>query len=91
MRINDLLATASKPGPPEWFTGEAWMEELGTLPTPTRTRVPRVTSAPGERHRHGAGAGRLMTHPAVHATDPEAGAETVWQEAVGDHDYRRPE
>ena len=29
MRINEMSATASEPGPPEWFTGEAWIEALG--------------------------------------------------------------
>ena len=132
MRINEMSATASEPGPPEWFTGEAWIEGLGTLSTPTPTRVLRVTFAPGtrtawhthplgqvlhildgiarigreeepvreahagasvefapgERHWHGAAPDRLMTHLAVQATDPEAGAETLWQEHVSDHDYR---
>jgi len=135
MSISELSSSASKHGPREWFTGDAWMEELGTLQTPTPTRVLRVTFAPGartawhthplgqvlhildgiarigregnpireahagdsvefapgERHWHGAAPGRLMTHIAVQASNPEAGGETLWQEHVDDEDYERAE
>jgi len=131
MNISELTACTSLPGPREWFTGEAWMEELGTLRTPAPARVLRVTFAPGarpawhahplgqvlhildgvarigrvgepvrelragdsveflpgERHWHGAGPGRLMSHLAVQATAPDAGAETVWHEHVSDTAY----
>jgi quercetin dioxygenase-like cupin family protein len=49
VKISEISASASKPGPEDWFTGETWMEELGTLPTPTPTRILRVTFAPGAR------------------------------------------
>ena len=55
MKINQVGAAASKPGPKDWFTGDTWMEELGTLPTPAPTRILGVTFAPGARtawHRH---------------------------------------
>jgi quercetin dioxygenase-like cupin family protein len=42
---------------------------------------------PGERHWHGAGPGRLMTHLAIQATDPELDTETVWEEHVDDGAY----
>jgi len=135
MSISEMSARSSKQGSREWFTGDAWMEELGRLHTPTPTRVLRVTFAPGartawhthpfgqvlhildgiarigregdpvreahagdsvefapgERHWHGAAPGRLMTHLAVQASDPEAGGETLWQEHVDDEDYERAE
>jgi quercetin dioxygenase-like cupin family protein len=131
MKIREVATSASNPGPAEWFTGETWLEDLGTLPTTTPTRIIRVTFAPGartawhthplgqvlhildgvarigregepvreahagdsiefapgERHWHGAGPGRLMSHLAVQATDPELGAETAWEEHVSDEDY----
>jgi quercetin dioxygenase-like cupin family protein len=131
MKLTQLSATISRPGPADWFTGQAWMEDLGTLPTPTPIRALRVTFvpgartawhthplgqllyildgvarigcegeavceaqagdsvafAPGERHWHGAAPGRLMTHLALQATDPEAGAETLWEEHVSDDAY----
>lgn len=43
------------PAPVEWFTGEAWVEELGTLPAPIPARILRVTFAPAARtawHAH---------------------------------------
>jgi quercetin dioxygenase-like cupin family protein len=55
MKINELNARTSKPGPEEWFTGETWMEALGVLRTPTPTHILRVTFAPGARtawHTH---------------------------------------
>lgn len=131
MQLRKLKASTSNPGPADWFTGQSWMEDLGTLPTPAPTRILRVTFAPGartawhthplgqvlsildgvawigregepvckahagdsvqfapgERHWHGAGPERLMTHLAVQATDPEAGQETLWEEHVGDEEY----
>lgn len=131
MKISELSSSKSNPAPEEWFTGKTWMEDLGTLPTPTPTRILKVTFAPGartawhrhplgqvlhildgvarigregepvreahagdsvaftagERHWHGAGPGRLMTHLAVQASDPEAGTETAWEERVSDESY----
>ena len=131
MEISEVAASTSNPGPSDWFTGQTWIEELGTLATPTPTRVLRVTFAPGartawhthplgqvlhvldgvarigregqpvreahagdsvifapdERHWHGAAPGRLMSHIAVQATDPEAGSETRWEEHVSDASY----
>ena len=133
MKISE--PSTSNPGPPDWFIGQVWMEVLGTLSTPTPTRILRVIFAPGartawhahplgralhildgvarigrdgervrevraggsvefaasERHWHGAAPGRLMTHLAVQATDPEIGAETLWQEHVGERDYEATE
>ncbi len=131
MKLRRLKTSTSDPGPADWFTGQTWMEDLGTLPTPAPTRILRVTFAPGartawhthplgqvlyildgvarigregepvceavagdsvefapdERHWHGAGRGRLMTHLAVQATDPGAGKETLWEEHVNDEEY----
>jgi quercetin dioxygenase-like cupin family protein len=42
-------------GPEDWFSGRAWMEDLGTLGTPTPTRILRVSFEPGARtawHKH---------------------------------------
>lgn len=58
MKIVELDASTSNPGPEDWFSGETWMEDLGTLRTPTRTRILRVTFAPGARtawHSHSMG------------------------------------
>ncbi|MGI8427972.1 MAG: cupin domain-containing protein [Solirubrobacteraceae bacterium] len=55
MNINELAASTSNPGPADWFTGATWMEALGTLATPSATRILRVTFAPGARtawHTH---------------------------------------
>ena len=55
MKFTEVTVSTSRPGPEEWFTGETWMEELGTLPTPTPTRILRVTFSPGARtawHTH---------------------------------------
>jgi quercetin dioxygenase-like cupin family protein len=55
MTINELDRTPITPGPAGWFTGRAWMEELGQLDGPTPTRVLRVTFTPGARtawHSH---------------------------------------
>jgi quercetin dioxygenase-like cupin family protein len=41
---------------------------------------------PGERHWHGAGPDRLMTHLAVQRAD-ESGKTATWQELVSDADY----
>ncbi len=131
MQFTEVNVSTSKPGPAEWFTGETWMEELGTLHTPTPTRILRVTFAPGartawhthplgqvlhildgvarigcegkpvreahagdsveimpnERHWHGAAPGRVMSHLAVYAFDPEVGTDAVWQEHVSDQAY----
>ena len=45
----------STPGPPEWFTGQVWMDEIAAPVPPSRTRVFSVHFAPGARtawHRH---------------------------------------
>jgi quercetin dioxygenase-like cupin family protein len=42
---------------------------------------------PGERHWHGAGPDRPMTHLTVQAADPDGGQETVWGERVSDRAY----
>ncbi len=55
MKINELTKAKSSPGPTDWFTGNTWMEHLGTLSTPAPTKVIRVTFAPGARtawHSH---------------------------------------
>lgn len=55
MQISEVTASMSNPGPGDWFTGQTWMEDLGTLPTPTPTRILRVTFAPNARtawHTH---------------------------------------
>lgn len=42
-------------GPEDWFSGRAWMEDLGTLGTPTPARILRVTFEPKARtawHMH---------------------------------------
>ena len=64
---------------------------IGRAGEPVREAHPgdSVEFAPGERHWHGAAPGRLMTHLAVQATDPAAGAETLSQEHVEDEDYER--
>jgi quercetin dioxygenase-like cupin family protein len=131
MNINELSTSKNTPGPEEWFTGTVWMEQLGIVPTPSPTKVIRVTFAPGartawhthplgqvlhivdgvarigregepvrelhpgdsvqfepgERHWHGAGPDRLMSHIAVQAIDQEAGTETQWEEHVDDAAY----
>jgi quercetin dioxygenase-like cupin family protein len=46
-----------------------------------------VRFEPGERHWHGAGPARLMSHLAIQATDHELRAETVWEEHVDDVEY----
>jgi hypothetical protein len=97
----NLTTSISNPGPEDWFTGQTWMEHLGTLPTPTPTRVLGREGEPvieahsghsvefplGERHWHGAAPGRVMTHLAVQATDPDTERETRWQEHVNDESY----
>ncbi len=55
MQISEVTDSTSNPGPGDWFTGQTWMEDLGTLPTPTPTRILRVTFAPKARtswHTH---------------------------------------
>ncbi|PZS24035.1 MAG: cupin domain-containing protein [Pseudonocardiales bacterium] len=55
MQISEVTTSTSQPGPEDWFTGQTWMEDLGTLQTPTPTRILRVTFAPGARtawHTH---------------------------------------
>jgi quercetin dioxygenase-like cupin family protein len=45
-------------GPPEWFTGPVWIEEIAEAPEPSRIRAHRVHFAPGARtawHRHPVG------------------------------------
>lgn len=42
-------------GPEDWFSGRVWMEDLGTLDTPTPTRILRVSFEPAARtawHTH---------------------------------------
>ena len=131
MNINELSTSKNTLGPEDWFTGTVWMEQLGVVPTPSPTKVIRVTFAPGartawhthplgqvlhivdgvarigrdgepvrelhpgdsvqfepgERHWHGAGPDRLMSHIAVQAIDQEAGTETQWEEHVDDAAY----
>ena len=58
MEINEVTASTSNPGPDDWFTGQTWIEDLGTLATPTTTRILRVTFAPKARtawHTHPSG------------------------------------
>jgi quercetin dioxygenase-like cupin family protein len=127
MKINRLSDATSNPAPEDWFTGNVWMEPLGSLPDPRSTQVLRVTFSPGartawhrhpdgqvlhvldgvarigregepvreanagdsvefaagERHWHGAGPGRLMSHVAIQGSDPAA----QWEEHVSDADY----
>lgn len=55
MNIKELMTSSSDPGPEDWFTGRTWIEDIGTLATPTPTRILRVTFAPGARtawHTH---------------------------------------
>lgn len=131
MNINELSTSKNTLGSGEWFRGTVWMEQLGIVPTPSPTKVIRVTFAPGartawhthplgqvlhivdgiarigregepvrelhpgdsvqfepgERHWHGAGPNRLMSHIAVQAIDQEVGTETQWQEQVDDAAY----
>lgn len=45
-------------GPDEWFTGTAWLEELGPAEAPSRLHAYRVTFEPGARtawHSHPVG------------------------------------
>ena len=45
-------------GPDEWFTGAAWLEELGPAEAPSRLHAYRVTFEPGARtawHSHPVG------------------------------------
>lgn len=55
MEITEATARTSNPGPGDWFSGQAWIEDLGVLATPTPTRILRVTFAPTARtawHAH---------------------------------------
>jgi quercetin dioxygenase-like cupin family protein len=48
----------SQQGPPEWFTGTAWLEEIAVPAAPSRLRVHSVHFMPGARtvwHRHSLG------------------------------------
>lgn len=47
-----------RPGPKEWFTGAAWIEEIATEPLPSRLRASRVRFEAGARtawHTHPTG------------------------------------
>jgi quercetin dioxygenase-like cupin family protein len=46
---------SSRRGPPEWFSGEAWIDVIGAGQPPSRVRAYSVHFAPGARttwHRH---------------------------------------
>jgi len=45
---------------------------------------------PGERHWHGAGPSRFMTHIAIQEADDD-GVAATWEEHVSDQDYRAGE
>jgi quercetin dioxygenase-like cupin family protein len=45
----------SQPGPPEWFTGTVWLDEIVAASSPSRLRTLSVHFTPGARtawHRH---------------------------------------
>lgn len=55
MEVEQGARREGPPGPGEWFSGRAWMEDLGRLSTPTPTRILRVSFEPAARtawHRH---------------------------------------
>ena len=57
MEFKPAASRVSSSGPPEWFTGQVWMDELGALPG-LAVRALRVTFAPGARtawHAHPGG------------------------------------
>jgi quercetin dioxygenase-like cupin family protein len=58
MQINDAQAGATRPGDPDHFTGEVWMDELTHPDERNWLSVLKVHFAPGARtgwHRHPAG------------------------------------
>jgi quercetin dioxygenase-like cupin family protein len=55
MEIAESTKRESAPGPEDWFSGRAWIEELGVLPAQSPTRILLVTFEPSARtawHRH---------------------------------------
>lgn len=55
MDVMGAASRASTPGPPDWFTGQVWMDEIATLPEPGLVRTAHVHFSPGARtawHAH---------------------------------------
>lgn len=55
MEIQPSSLRAVTAGPPDWFTGEVWLESLGSLTGQTPAKVLKVTFSPGARtawHTH---------------------------------------
>ena len=55
MKIVASSEKSSRKGPPEWFTGTVWFDEIPTNAEPSRVRSLRVSFEPGARtawHSH---------------------------------------
>ncbi len=58
MKIQSSNDRSSRKGPPEWFTGSVWIDEIAVAGKPSRLRAFRVSFAPGARtawHTHPVG------------------------------------
>lgn len=58
MEVKGASERQSKPGPADWFTGEVWMDDVGSVPAPVPVRALHVHFTPGARtawhvHPHG--------------------------------------
>jgi quercetin dioxygenase-like cupin family protein len=86
--------------PAEWFTGQAWIDELAPLAAPSTLKVDSVHFAPGARtvwHHHplgqvlhitaGAGLTTFLTHLAMQEVGA-GGVEAERGEPVTDAEYQ---
>ena len=64
MKITRPGEIASRPGPPDWFTGQVRIDAVGAAEAPGRTTANLVTFEPGARtnwHTHPAGQMLIVT------------------------------
>jgi len=58
MKVARANERATRKGPPDWFTGDVWVDEIVVGTAPLRLRAYRVSFAPGARtawHAHPVG------------------------------------